>query len=296
MVGMSRKRGRSGGSGGRGQGRRPPAEQPTGLRRHLTKLAAGAGTLALVGVTAMVTGIGEAAANRLVSLFSPAPTSTTSPAPTSAPEPLTVAVRTDIGTAGDSLALRAPVNDGPVAATLLAGHPEEPWETFLDGHDGAPVGTLVVSLVFTGHRDPEIRVIGIEVERAEGGPVLAGTLVKLTTQGETESIKLAANLDEARPRLLADGEPYFPDGNITLRKGEQETLKLTLTAAERYHRWSFLVHYVDETGAARTAYVDRLGRTSATAPTGELFSLTGPARRYGARWVENYPIEGFHRR
>jgi hypothetical protein len=252
----------------------------------------------LLGLGAVFTRIGEDTASWLIKVVSPAETSP-SATPTLTRDALTVAVRTDIGDAGDSLALRAQVSDGPIASNLVAGKPGEPWESFLEHHEGAPVGTLVVSLVLTGHRDPGVRIIGIGVEKVQTEPVLAGTSIKLNSAGEAASIELAANLDETRPKILSNGAPYFPGRNITLKNGEQENLKVSLTASAKLYRWTFVIDYVDEAGAAHKVFVNRLGRTfpdPSGSPLGELFTLTGAAPSYGAAWVENFQFPGFQPR
>ncbi|MGI5522480.1 hypothetical protein ACQEUX_16330 [Micromonospora sp. CA-259024] len=262
------------------------------------KALAAAGVIIVGAATTLVTGIAEGAATWVVGRLPASETSSTSGPPGLSPEPLTVAVTTDIGNAGDRFALASKLTDGPAAVALMAGDPNDSWPAFLDEHGGAPVGSLAVKMVFTGQRDPQVRVTDIQVSRAENRPVLNGSVIELSIQGEAESIKMSANLDEARPRIFGeDGKPYFSSGgNIDLKKGEQQTLQLTLTAEERFHRWSFVIDYVDEEGQPQRVFVDRLGRISRSAPTSELFTLTGPANGYGTTWVENFPFEGFRQR
>lgn len=270
------------------------AERSGIIRQHLGKVLATLGVIIVAAVTTLATGIAQGAAAWVVGRL-PQSETTSAPRP---PEPLTVAVTTDIGDAGDRFALTSRLTDGPAAVALMAGDPNDSWPTFLDDHGGAPVGSLMVKMVFTGQRDDQVRVTDIQLSKAETGSVLNGSVIQLSSQGEAQSIKMSANLDEARPRILGeDGKPYFVSGgNIDLKKGEQQTLQLTLTAEERFHRWSFAIDYVDERGQSQRIFVDRRGRISRSAPTSELFALTGPAKSYGTTWVENFPFEGFRQR
>lgn len=268
------------------------------IRTHLKKLVSGGGALVVLAIGAVFTGIGEGAINRLIDAVSSKENpAATMPAP--AKEALTIAVSTDIGAAGDLFALRRKESDSPVAATLVGGKVGkngEPWESFLEKHDGAPAGEVVITMVLTGHRDPGIRVTNIGVEKLDTQPVLAGTAIKLITQGEIESIKLTANLDEPRPRILTEGKPYFPDTNIALKAGEQISLKFTVTASAKFYRWVFAIDYVDESGAPQQVFVNRAGQrfTQASAgPPGDAFTITGKAPKYAAAWEENLGIPGF---
>jgi hypothetical protein len=184
-------------------------------------------------------------------------------------------------------------------AEVLADRHDNQLRELRAHHEGAPVGTLVGSLVLTGHRDPGVRIIGIGVEKVQTEPVLAGTSIQLNSAGEAPSIELAANLDETRPKILSNGAPYFPGRNITLKNGEQENLKVSLTASAKLYRWTFVIDYVDEAGAAHKVFVNRLGHTfpdPSGSPLGELFTLTGAAPTYGAAWVENGQFPGFQPR
>jgi hypothetical protein len=274
----------------------PPPQEKSVIRTHLSKLVAGGSALVVIAVGALFTGIGEGAVNRLVDAFS-SDDGTPSPGPTLAKDALTVTVRTDIGIAGDLFSLKDPVSEGPIAFTLVAGKLGEPWDKFLDHHAGAPVGTVEVSLVLTGHRNPGVRITGLSVEKLKTEEILAGTSITLTTQGEAQSIKVTANLDEPRPRVLTkDGVPYFADRNITLKDGEQESLKVTMTASTMLYRWVFALDYVDETGAAHQIFFNRVGRVlpdAGSGPPDELFTLTGPAPKYQAAWRENLGKPGF---
>ncbi|HCT81072.1 MAG TPA: hypothetical protein DGT23_31795 [Micromonosporaceae bacterium] len=272
------------------------------IRTHLKKLVSGGGALVVLAVGAVFTGIGQGAIDRLMDAMSPkenpaATTPASTPTATPAKEALTIAVRTDIGNAGDLLALRSKVSDGPIAAMLVSGKPNETWESYLGPNEGAPVGEVVISMVLTGHRATGIRVTNIGVAKLNSETLLSGTSITLITQGEKESIKLTASLEEPRPRILNEGKPYFPDRNLELKAGEQESLKFTMTAKTMLYRWVFVIDYVDETGAPQQVFVNRLGKTFAQAsesPASDAFTLSGKATKYGAAWEENHGQPGFH--
>lgn len=264
----------------------PAADPPKKTRGK--KLASAIGALVVVAVGALFTGIGEGAVNRLMDAVT-SEDSQTGPA-------LAVAVRTDIGAADDLIALPGVHSDGAIAVALKNGKVTEPWEAFLARNDGAPVDDVVVTVVVTGRRDPNIRIVDIGVAKLSAGPVLAGTSIQLITQGQAESIKLTANLDEEKPRILTEGVPYFPDRSISLKGGEQETLKFTVTASKMSYRWLLAIDYVDETGAPQRVYINRVGKIFAQAadsPAAEAFTLTGSASKYGAGWLKNHPLPGF---
>lgn len=297
---LSKGRGRARGGPPTGRGApadKSPPDTPTGITKTtMRKLAAGATALVVLTLSALFTGIGEGIATRVISIFSPADT-TPSASPTLAREALTVAVQTDIGSGADKLALRATEDEGDVAAAIKADKLGEPWEAFLEHHDGAPIGDIVVSLLLTGHRNPGITVSRIGVEKVKTEQVLAGTTIRLISQGEAASILLAANLDEPQPTIMSGAKPYFPNTTITLANGEQQSVAMTLTGSAALYRWAFWIDYADETGAAHRVYINRQGRFFAAAAdiaVGELFTLTGAAPSYKAVWEKNFPYDGFH--
>jgi hypothetical protein len=254
----------------------------------------------VLAVGALFTGIGEGAVNRLMDMVSPqesaaAPAPRASTSPALAKEPLTIALRTDIGEAPDEVALKNKESDGTVAATLVSGKIGT-WDTFLSKQNGAPVENLVVSMVLTGHRDTGIRIVNIGVEKLGDDSVLDGTFINIRSQGEAKSIELTANLDEAQPRILSEGAPYFPKTTIQLKNGEQDSVVVILKASNRLYRWVFAIDYVDENGAAQRVFINRLGNTFAKAsdsPLADAFMLTGKAPKYGASWISNLGEGGF---
>ncbi len=248
----------------------------------------------LLALGALFSGVGSATADWLVGIVSPSaessPPAAPTPTPTTPREELTIAVETFLGETGANFALAAPTGTDGLALRLRSGDIEKPWQAFLDSNRGAQVGFLKISLVLTGHRQPGITITNVRIEKVRDEPRLEGTHLKLYTAGEVESILLTANLDEVRPKLRDGGVDYFPEKQVELQGGEQQSLVIRVTAGRRLYRWAFAVDYVDDKGDKHTVYVDRAGRLSPSVsaiPLAELFMLTGQAPKYGASWVEN---------
>ncbi|MFD0599434.1 hypothetical protein ACFQZ4_49835 [Catellatospora coxensis] len=200
----------------------------------------------------------------------------------------TVALSSDVGDAPDQLALRRAESDGPVAARLKSGRIDQAWGDFLVQQDGAPVKEVVVKLLLTGHRSNGISITGIDVVKLKSEPVLDGTLVSIISQGQADTIKLSADLDQAQPKIMSGKTEYFTDHRITLKTGEQEGINFTVTGSkEVLHRWVLGIDYVDDNGAAQRLFLDRIGRRyqdASAVPADGWFSLTGPAAKYGVEW------------
>lgn len=257
-----------------------PAAPAPERKSRWAKVLAAVGALVTVAVGAFFSGIGESLVNRgadaLMASGEPPK------------DAFSVALDSDVGDAPDKLALRRTESDGPVAARLKSGRIDEAWGDFLVHQDGAPVEDMVLELVLTGHRPNGISITGIDVVKLKSEPVLDGTLVSIISQGQADTIKLSADLDQARPKIMNGTTEYFTDHRITLKTGEQESINFTVTGSKGVlYRWVLSIDYVDDDGAAQRLFLDRLGRRyqdAAAVPADGWLSLTGPAPTYGVEW------------
>jgi hypothetical protein len=211
------------------------------------------------------------------------------------PYPFAVAVRTNIGRPDTAVALQTTIESGPDAVSLTAGDIGPSWPDYLAAHQGAPVGQVIVSLTLTGNRTP-ITISQIRVEKRLSQQPLAGTYIGFPSQGETEAIKIASDLDQPHSTIVAYGENF--QRSITLPNGQQEIVTLTLTAARMSHRWVFAIDYTDDDGSKHTVFINCHGNLTtelASFHDDQLFTITGPASRYGSRWTGRIDGSGFNR-
>ncbi len=90
--------------------------------------------------------------------------------------------------------------------------------------------------------------------------------------------------------------PYFPAKTISLKDGEQQPLRIDMTAKAATYQFLLAIGFVDARGDQHTVYVDRLGHqfeTAEASPPDDRFRLTGPAGRYGVTYGNNLSRPGF---
>lgn len=273
--------------------RKPESRFRRLMRRPVSKVVAGVGAAALAAATAFAVAVAERGAARIL------PDPTVRPSSPAAPAfPFDVAVDPGFD-AGMWYALPSPVTGGPAADELLAGFPgDAELAVYLRAHDGAPLSSMVPSLTFTGlNRSGTVRIVGLRVYAKQGGGVLAGSLIKTTSNGEQPTVPVRVDLD--RPGLdvtAPDGKPYFQGHGIELAADEHVTVTVTFTAVKHAYRWLMAVDYVLPAGGSRTAYLDGVGRLyqkASEAPPKNHFALTGQAPGYPAVWDTNFPQPGF---
>ncbi|MGW4644799.1 hypothetical protein ACWEN6_40275 [Sphaerisporangium sp. NPDC004334] len=174
--------------------------------------------------------------------------------------------------AGD-IALERPVEDPEDRATLLT-EPEK-LPALVREYGGGPVGRLDVVLVAEGGRGL-VRVVDIRPRVARTLPVLTGSYLRPDSSGEPEVIHVVSDLDaaERRPRVPGKaGTLYFTGKQIELKRGEQETLRLSFTARDAAYEFDLLATVVAD---GRT-YQQVIRR-----PDGGMFRVTGAAADHRA--------------
>jgi hypothetical protein len=183
-----------------------------------------------------------------------------------------------------AVALSAPVSSGLGFQEIVGG---TPFETLLRRFSGAVVQDLHVDLVFTGLTEENVRITNLLVDDVQADPhPLAGTLIPVAHQGGEPSADFIVNMNEPDPSLVRTGEngqspgtgETFPDYEIQLTPGEQDTIGIHFVAKQGTYHWLLQVNYLVGTDK-HTIRV--------TAPAGGPFAVTGRAAKYAVTYVNN---------
>jgi hypothetical protein len=165
------------------------------------------------------------------------------------------------------VAVEHPIDDPADRAALLT-EPDR-FPALVAKYGGGPVGRLDIVIVAEGGRS-QTRIVDIRPRVLKTLPLLTGTYFHPVTAGQGDVIALQANLD-GTDRLLrgTDRKPYFTAKQILLNRGEQETLRLSFTAAKAAYEFELVATIVAD-GRRYEQVVRR--------PDGAGFRVTGAAR------------------
>lgn len=267
------------------------------LRPWWAKVLAAASTILLLFLSGVFGRLGEGAVDGLSSIMNSPPSSPSATTSNVGLIPLSVAVSMDLGSPGDVLALKGQLTEGVEAANLLFGPRDLSWREFLARNEGSAVGSLVAEMTLTNTGTHPVSVATVQAVDVTTAPILDGTRIAFTTQGQVDVIPVEMNLDNARPTVRQGDAAYFDLHKIDLQGGEQAILRITAKAALHYVRWIFAVEYVASDGQLHTTFVDSASRNfteGADRRSAQAFAVTGPSEHYQISYAENYPSSGFH--
>ncbi|MGW0804735.1 hypothetical protein [Nonomuraea sp. NPDC002799] len=169
--------------------------------------------------------------------------------------------------------LREPVTDPGERVALRASTAEKAREAVLTRHHQALIDTMNVIVTLVGNRS-SLRIVDMKPRILTRGPVSDGALLSASSAGETDTIELAADLDQKAPRFTTDQDlkvPYFAKKQIDLKRDERVTLSMTISGKKAYYEFDLLVTVLAE---ARTEQIVING------PDKSPFRLTGAATSY----------------
>jgi hypothetical protein len=182
-----------------------------------------------------------------------------------------------------AVALSAPEDNGVGYQEIVDG---TSFATLLSRFPGAVVQDLHVDLVFTGQAKENVRITNILIDHVQGNPhPLAGTLIPVAHQGGQPYADFVVNMNEPDPSLVRTGEngqssgsgETFPDYEIQLMPGEQDTIGVHFLATQGTFHWLLQVDYLVGTDS----YTARV-----TAPGGGPFAVTGRAAKYAVTYID----------
>ena len=186
-----------------------------------------------------------------------------------------------------AFALPAPVPPGQEADLLSQDSAGLPGYVYR--HGGAPVGEAVIRLVLTGPSTGGVTVVSLVAHRYPAGPALSGSVIRLWSQGDHETLPVVLNLDRPGGDLLdLDGLPHYAGHVTTLSPDEQVTYDLTVKGSGGMNCWVFKATYVDAAGSQRSTVVGADSRTYPNAdavPSSARFCLSGAVARYGSSFT-----------
>ncbi|MET8152291.1 hypothetical protein ACIBSW_10750 [Actinoplanes sp. NPDC049668] len=263
---------------------RPPAAAdaaPEPKAPWWQRLSAKIIALVVAVVTAVLVAAATAYVNRVVPPPEPVPT------PGSGFQP---AVGT-IPACGQVYALDRVVDPRTGAAPLLAvdGSDTPAFDALLDRERAAPVGAITVEIVITGRLQRPTRILDVRADGVRAEPSAAGTELTTDCAGDSQTRLVTLDMDRPPRSLMHSGKPFFAEHDLDVTVTERETLRVSVTAQRRSYRWVFRIDHIDGAGARTTSYLDargRLHRDRARVPEDAYFRITGAAKAYGARYIE----------
>jgi hypothetical protein len=151
-------------------------------------------------------------------------------------------------------------------------------------HRGTVVESGTITVTLRGNDAEEVRISDIDV-RKKCGPPLDGTYFQGHSAGTGDTVRVAFDLDSPNPfpeRRTRSGQPtgrnYFNEKTLSLKRGERETLSVSVYS-ERF-RCSFTLELVVVT--SHGVFTQRIDRQ------GDPFVLTAQARS-----SEDSPFAGY---
>jgi hypothetical protein len=173
-----------------------------------------------------------------------------------------------------AVALGKPVNSGPGYAEIVGNLS---YASLLKSYTGAVIGDLHVDIVFTNNTTQTIRVTELQISQlhASSQP-FAGTFIPVAHQGGTTAFEFTADMDSPDPVIKprSGGQP-FPDFNLQIAPGEQDTTAVSFLADSGSFTWSLTVTYLIGT----QSYKQRINQ-----PGGQSFAVTAPAAKYSVEY------------
>ncbi|MEU7971011.1 hypothetical protein AB0B48_03120 [Micromonospora sp. NPDC049089] len=265
-------------------GRASDVAGPTGGMRRLSfKALTAIGTLATALVMAIVTAIGSNIGGWFVSA-PPEP----EPKPGSA---FTAGIHIK-PKCGQHYALAKALDPRTQAADLhaLSVRDDGEMEAFLRAHRGSPQDTITVEVIFTGMSRTPTRILDVKIERLRVSPVLDGTALRTSCEGDPLARPVEVDLDTPPRELMSQGQPYFDQKDLEVSVEERENLRIVASAKANSYRWIFVVQYIDGSGNVAQGYLGADGQLHAQpddVPQDAEFSLTGTATSYQVTYTES---------
>lgn len=173
-----------------------------------------------------------------------------------------------------AVALEKPVNSGPGYAEIVGNLS---YASLLKSYTGAVISDLHADIVFTNKTTRTIRVTELQISQIHSSSQpFAGTFIPVAHQGGTSAFEFTADMNSPDPVIKprSGGQP-FPDFNLQMAPGEQDTTAVSFLATSGSFTWSLTVTYLIGTQSYRQQ-IDP--------PDGQPFAVTAPAAKYAVEY------------